>query len=190
MLQLRQADGKAQKIIPAQRVLHMVFCAARAASEVQAAPATGKCGAGSRRETGGIVMRVGEILLVAVVLLATQIAWAEVSAKAAVRVILGEAADQDFRTKLAVAEVIRRRKTLSVFSAARRPHLQQFADAQPKRVQKEARRAWESSAYTNIADGATHFENVAAFGEPWWSREMIAVAHFGKLTFYRKAQKS
>lgn len=121
-----------------------------------------------------------------VLLLLAETVQAAVEEREAERVILGEAADQGLQGMTAVAEVIRRRGGLESFCAARRKDLPEFVARQPERVRRLAHRAWKRSQHTNVARGATHFENERAFGRPRWARQMRVAARVGDLVFYRE----
>lgn len=41
----------------------------------------------------------------------------------------------------------------------------------------------------DITQGATHYENVEQFGEPYWTKGMIITCKVGKHTFYKKERK-
>lgn len=137
-------------------------------------------------------MRSGDemmlVLVLVMLVVGGKLGWAAVADKEAEWVILGEAADQGFTGMLAVAEVLRRRGTSVGFSAAKRKGLRRFALTQPLGVQAQAREVWQMSKYTNISNGATHFENTQAFGVPVWAEGMKVTTRIGRLTFYRKAE--
>lgn len=103
----------------------------------------------------------------------------------AVKVILGEAADQGLDGMIAVAEVIRNRGKLRGFSSMRR-NLDKFASQQPQRIQILAERAWKMSRYTNYTNGATHFDNVDRFGMPVWAHGMIRTAKVADMIYFRE----
>lgn len=102
----------------------------------------------------------------------------------AVKIIVGEAADQNFRGKLAVAEVIRNRGGTKGFSSAKKD-LDKFFSQQPPRTRSEARMAWVISRFTNVSGGADHFDNVKKFGEPEWAKGMKKTAVIDDMQYYR-----
>lgn len=108
----------------------------------------------------------------------TVLAFAEVSEKEAVRVILAEAENQSLEGMVAVGEVIRRRGSLKGFSN-RKP-----SEAMTER----AKEAWRLSANTNLSKGATLFENIVDFGFPEsWNREkVVCVERIGKHYFFQE----
>ena len=93
--------------------------------------------------------------------------------------IMGEARGEgsrwdDWQGKLtamtALAEAIRNRGTLKgVYGKS-------AVNRDPAWVQRKceglARKAWKASEHTNLTKGATHWENVGAFGSPWWARSL------------------
>ena len=104
----------------------------------------------------------------------------------AVEVILGEAAGEGYIGQLAVAEVLRRRGSVQPFCSARRPDIKEFVKKQGKQGRDTALAAWRASEKTNLTQGATHFENVRRYGEPWWGKKMRKVAVVKDHHFYRE----
>lgn len=104
------------------------------------------------------------------------------------QVIIAEAANQGEVGIYAVACVLRNRGyNLKGFSATRRSDLRAFTLRQPAKVQR-----WAAHAIVqvrrgdpDITMGATNYENVDAFGTPWWAKDMTIVAVIGDHTFYR-----
>lgn len=107
----------------------------------------------------------------------------------AVKVIVGEAADQSFIGKVAVGEVIRRRKNLDGFSS-RQKDLGLFYKSQPVKTRTAARIAWMLSAFTNFTGGADHFDNVKAFGVPKWAGSMKKTVKIDEMQYYRSRRRS
>lgn len=101
------------------------------------------------------------------------------------KVILGEAADQGLEGMIAVAEVIRNRGSLKGFSSMRKD-LDRFASRQPKHVRRDARKAWKLSRHTNYTRGATHFDNVKAFGMPSWAKDMVRTAVIADMYYFKE----
>ena len=102
----------------------------------------------------------------------------------AVKVILGEAADQSFRGKVAVGEVIRNRGEIEGFSSTQKD-LDRFYHEQPERTRTQARLAWIVSRFTNFTRGADHFDNIKAFGVPEWAKDMKKTVMIGDTQFYK-----
>ena len=112
-----------------------------------------------------------------------------ISEDVAVSCILGEARSEyshaGYPAFLAVAEVLRRRgSTQGVYGcgadfSAEEPYLRL------KGLDKEAVRAWRESLSSNITGKATHWENVSAFGEPYWAKGMTKTVKIGLHQFYR-----
>jgi hypothetical protein len=105
-----------------------------------------------------------------------------ISDAAATRAIVGEAANQGYRGMLAVAGAIRNRGTLRGVYGLHNPS----ANQQPAWVWSWARRAWSESRTNDITLGATHWENVKAFGHPYWARSLRKTVRIGDHQFYRK----
>lgn len=107
-----------------------------------------------------------------------------ISEDQAVICIVAEAANQPLPGMLALAETLRRRgSTKGVYGCQRR----KFAMQQPKEIRDLARAAWQFSEYTNLSKNATHWENVNAFGRPYWAKNMTIAATYGDHTFFRRA---
>lgn len=104
---------------------------------------------------------------------------------------IAEAANQGIDGMHAVSNVIRNRgMSLQGFSGYNRVKKFGGADAylaaQPRWIVDRATRAWKESADRDITNGATHFENVEAFGLPRWARDMDTTAKIGAHTFFRE----
>lgn len=100
----------------------------------------------------------------------------------AIRTIVGEAGNQGKNGMIAVGNVIRTRNNLKGFYGFKNP----IADKQPKYIWKMAAEAWEESKTNNLVMGATHFENVKAFGRPYWAKDMVETVTIKDHTFFRK----
>ncbi len=98
--------------------------------------------------------------------------------------IVGEAAGEPYKGKVAVAEVIRRRGNLKGVYGLKAPHVKR----EPAWVFQQAHKAWKESVKTDYSKKATHFENEKAFGRPAWAKRMQVTARIGSHTFYREAR--
>jgi spore germination cell wall hydrolase CwlJ-like protein len=54
-----------------------------------------------------------------------------------------------------------------------------------EKIEQTVRDVLSGKIQNNIGN-ATHFENVEAFGKPYWAKDMVVVATVGKHTYYRK----
>jgi hypothetical protein len=107
---------------------------------------------------------------------------AEIPEETAIICIIGEAANQGDKGMLALAEALRNRGTTKgVYGCQSNLHARQ-----PKRVHQQALNAWRKSATSNITDGATHWENIKAFGKPYWVDSMERVYEYKDHVFYKK----
>lgn len=118
-------------------------------------------------------------------LASSALAYAEIPQEMAVKAIVGEAANQGLDGMTAVAEVIRRRGHLKGLYGLKRDA---FILSQPSWVHVRARKAWQMSRQSNLSKGATHFENVKAFGKPKWAKAMIQTAIIKDHVFYRESR--
>lgn len=130
------------------------------------------------------ILTLGKLLTATLILSSfSPIAKAEINPTQAQKAIIGEAADQGFHGMVGVAEVIRRRGNLKGLYGLKR---ESFISSQPKWVHDMAKKAWEESSKSNLTKGATHFENVKAFGVPSWAKSMTKTATIKDHTFYRE----
>ncbi len=98
-----------------------------------------------------------------------------------VRAIIGEASGEGYQGMLAVACAIRNRGSLAGVYGLRSSHV----DKQPEAVWVTAQQAWEDSKDVDVTYGATHWENIKAFGEPYWAKTMTITTKVGNHVFYR-----
>ena len=113
-------------------------------------------------------------------------AQAEINPALAQKALIGEAANQGLKGMIACGEVIRRRGNLKGIYGLKR---ESFISAQPKWVHQMAKKAWQESSKTNLTKGATHWENVKAFGRPKWAKKMKKTAVIGDHVFYAEVSK-
>ena len=122
------------------------------------------------------------IVILVTLIANTQLTLASIDQEKAVRAIIGEAEDQGDLGMLAVAEAIRNRGTLKGVLGLQSPRIRR---AKPITWRK-ARVAWEKSRNTNTVRNASHWENVNAFGEPSWAKDMRKVIVVRDHVFYEK----
>jgi hypothetical protein len=105
----------------------------------------------------------------------------EIPYQSALKVIVGEAANQGLKGMICVAEVLRRRGSIEGFygyNADRK--------SESPSTWQMAATAWEKSAFTNFTQGADHFENIHAFGKPWWAKFCIKTYEYKDHVFYKE----
>lgn len=113
-------------------------------------------------------------------------AHAEVNNDQAVRAIIGEASSEGYEGMYAVACAIRNRQTLKGVYGLKAKHV----NAEPGWVWQLASKAWwEAEAGKDVTNGATSWENIEAFGEPYWAKQMEVTYKLGRHTFYREKNK-
>lgn len=98
-----------------------------------------------------------------------------------IRAIIGEASGEGERGMLAVACGIRNRGSLKGVYGVKAKHV----DSQPQWVWDRAEKVWEQSATIDIVDGADHWENVKAFGVPYWAKSLTKTVKIGNHQFYK-----
>ena len=105
-----------------------------------------------------------------------------------VQVILTEAAGESEEGQVAVGEVLRNRHwSLRGFAGLKRPDLKQFLAGQNVQAVARAQRSLlRARGGSHIVGGATHFENVEAFGMPWWAKKMRVTAKISHHTFFKE----
>ena len=111
-----------------------------------------------------------------------EVASAEIPEKLAIRALIGEASGEGYRGLLAIAGALRNRGTLRGVYGVNAAHV----DREPQWVWDMARKAWKESLSHDITGSATHWENVQAFGEPYWASSMIKTIKIGNHQFYKE----
>lgn len=99
-----------------------------------------------------------------------------------VKTIVGEASNQGYIGMVAVAEVIRHTDSLRGFYGYHASH----SAYEPKWVWNMARKAWIASLRTNYTGRADHFENIHAFGRPYWVKNCVETFVYRDHVFYRE----
>ncbi len=127
------------------------------------------------------------LLFFAVLLIWSKIAYSEnISDEMAVRIIIGEAANQGLKGMICVGEVIRRRDNVKAFKGYRSKRV----DQQPPSVWRMASQAWKLSADTNYTLGADHFANVRDFKPPFWVKHSVKTYEYKDHVFYKERRKT
>lgn len=121
-------------------------------------------------------------LLISSILLISILAYSEpIKDSDAIKAIIGEAANQGYKGQLAVAGAIRNRTTLKGVYGLK----SDMVASQPKRVWDMAKKAWNESKTNDISLGATHWENIKAFGNPYWTKRMKKTVLIKDHQFYK-----
>ena len=105
------------------------------------------------------------------------------------QVLMAEAVSEGYDGMYAVACVIRNRGgNLNGFYGAKRKDLDDFCRRQGSYIAlaKSVEKRVFKNGGTDITHGATHFENIGRFGNPYWTKEMIITVKIGNHTFYRR----
>lgn len=109
------------------------------------------------------------------------------------QVLMAEAVSEGYDGMYAVACVIRNRGgDLHGFCGAKRKDLASFCSRQGRKAMCDARKIEKSVFELGGVDttfGATHFENIEAFGTPYWAKGMVVTVKIGKHTFFKKGVK-
>ncbi len=121
-------------------------------------------------------------------IIAVMIVFYAATSRLPVRIIAAEAGNQGFRTMVGVGEVIRNRGSFEGFSVLRKDIDSVWKSELPS-ARRKAELAWALSAVTHFAHGATHFENVRAFGRPPWASEMRETAVLDGFVFFKPARQ-
>lgn len=113
----------------------------------------------------------------------------EIPTEKAILAVIGEAEDQGYGGMLAVSGALRNRARIM------KNPLKGVYGLQSKRVREKlysqkiydlACRAWFASYYQDITNGATHWENVLAYGKPVWVDGMVLTVIIGDHSFYKE----
>lgn len=99
----------------------------------------------------------------------------------AVRAIIGEASNQGYKGMLDLASGIRNRGHLGGVYGVKAKHV----DKEPEWVWKLARKAWKESEHNRTHTG-THWENIKAFGTPYWVKSMNKVYEYKDHVWYKE----
>lgn len=97
--------------------------------------------------------------------------------------MIGEAEDQGYEGLLAVACAIRNRGTLKVVYGLHAPRVKhhKYSD----KTLFMARQAWKDSLHHDITNGSNSWENVTAFGKPWWAQSCNETVKIKDHQFYK-----
>lgn len=107
-------------------------------------------------------------------------AMAAVTDKQAVSIIVGEASNQGIIGMTAVAEVLRHRNSVKGFYGLNAKH----SYHEPVWVWNMAKKAWQDSKTSNYTHQANHFENIHAFGKPYWVTHCTETFRYRDHVFY------
>lgn len=102
--------------------------------------------------------------------------------KNAILAIIGEGENQGYTGMLALAGAIRNRGTLKGVYGIKAPRVKAHKYSHGTYLQ--AKKAWEASATVDITHGADHWENIKAFGKPYWANSMIETFRHKDHVFY------
>jgi len=129
-------------------------------------------------------------------------ARADISDEQAIKAILGEARGEGWETDqngkkfytdqlnyeamYAVACAIRNRGTLrGVYGATAKTE-----PISPELWQRASKAWFNSEDGGDITLGATHWENIGAFGKPYWAKNMAQTVKVGNHNFYRESKRT
>jgi len=106
---------------------------------------------------------------------------------------MAEAVSEGYSGMYAVACVIRNRGgDLRGFCGGKRKDLDDFCKRQGQRyilqAKKIERLVFEEDA-CDTTGGATHFENLEAYGVPYWAKGMTITAKIGDHTFFKEGDR-
>lgn len=130
-----------------------------------------------------MMSRIKTPVVVMVMLLICSNVWAAVPDKSAVLAIIGEAENQGADGMLAVACAIRNRGTLKGVYGVKAPRV--VKGLYSKKTYQMAEKAWNDSKRVDVTNGATHWENIKAFGKPYWVASMRETYRLKDHVFYR-----
>lgn len=130
-------------------------------------------------------------LVICLTLIAFSWAWAEPIPNNLWQGIVAEAANQGYDGMLAITCCYRNRLDSGLNLGCvglRRADLATFCTKQGVRVTEQAKMAVEAVFVKNCQDvtgGATHYENIEAFGVPKWAKSMQVTCKVKDHTFYK-----
>lgn len=96
--------------------------------------------------------------------------------------IIGEGENQGYTGMLALAGAIRNRGTLKGVYGVKAPRVvkRKYSNA----TYNMAKKAWVESLKVDITKGADHWENIKAFGTPYWAKSMVKTFEHKDHVFY------
>ena len=106
--------------------------------------------------------------------------------------IIGEAVGEGYEGMKAVALVYRNRERAGLpmnCKALKRKDIKEFVSTEGGQAKRRVY-ALINDVYSDECDditlGATHYENVERYGEPYWAKNMLVTTKIGNHTFYKK----
>jgi hypothetical protein len=102
----------------------------------------------------------------------------------AIKVIVGESSNQGLKGMICVGEVIRHNTSLRGFYGLHASH----SAKEGAKTWAMAKLAWYKSKYTNYTHNANHFENIRAFGRPYWVKKCILTFEYKDHKFFREVK--
>lgn len=105
---------------------------------------------------------------------------AEINDADAIKAIMGEASNQGFEGMTAIGEAIRNRGSLNGVYGLTARHIYK----EPSWVWVQAEKAWKASKTSNLTHGSRHWENIRAFGTPYWAKGHQPVVTIKDHAFY------
>lgn len=139
---------------------------------------------GAQMPIGVIIIGILTLWMV-IGLIGCTVASESINNKQAILAIIGEAENQDWEGMYAVACAIRNRGTLKgVYGIYA---LRVINHKYSKFTYALAELAWHNSEYRkdDITNGATHWENINAFGKPYWVKDMVETFRYKDHVFYK-----
>ena len=131
---------------------------------------------------------VASILLAALLIIfCPKVHADEIPEERAIAAIIGEAENQDLYGMEAVACAIRNRGTLKGVYGEHAPRVRHHLYS--AEIYKLAKVAWMLSKDEDITGGATHWENVKAFGLPCWAKSCTETFRYKDHIFYRVTKR-
>lgn len=100
----------------------------------------------------------------------------------AIQTLIGEASNQGYIGMVAVGEVIRQRGSLKGFYGFKNVQQRRISTAESRLALK----AWIASKHTNLTHHADHFENIHAFGCPYWVKDCVKTFTYRDHVFYKE----
>lgn len=109
--------------------------------------------------------------------------------------LIAESCSEGYTGMYAVACVVRNRIDKGMtpgLCALKRKDLNRFVLRQGKKQEQWAKEIVERVFFKNSPDitgGATHYENIQAFGSPKWAKKMKVTCKIGRHTFMKEARR-
>lgn len=134
-----------------------------------------------------VIMATVSIIILILSIGIAQAATVPYNDRNAILSIIGEGENQGYTGMLALAGAIRNRGTLKGVYGIKAPRVVKRLYSKATYVMAE--KAWMESLRVDITKGADHWENIKAFGKPYWAASMKETYRYKDHVFYMAKER-